>query len=197
MKGRNKLRYGTEHKSPEEPEVWRWVEGYGGEYVRYKVSNLGRVRSVRGGREYDMVTYPRGRGTNVTLMRGDKTVGASLLGLIAKAFLGPPPEGCVAMRKNGMITDNTARNLEWRPKSEARAMRTAVNRKAVVKIDREGNVVAVYRCAYEAAADNWLHMAQVRRRCLRACKRDDYIDGYTYRYDVRGGRGATDYTDVR
>jgi len=110
---------------------WRPVPGYGG---HYEASSLGQIRvrpriivkkHSRTGElaEYsypgklliqcNYQGYPR-----VTLGVDGKTISVAVHRLVAKAFYGEPPEGCVVCHNNGVKTDNRPENLRWdTPKS--------------------------------------------------------------------------------
>lgn len=102
-------------------ENWRPIPGYEGSY---EVSDLGRVRSIdreipgRWGRHIRHGIVLRQN----TDKDGYKKVAPSLNGdartvsvhhLVLQAFIGPEPEGYVAMHRDGDPANNTASNLSW------------------------------------------------------------------------------------
>jgi len=92
----------------EDGEEIRWIPGVEG----YAVTSLGRVVSFNPRRR-----KPSRLGGSV-MASGYRNVtirGRSLYvhRLVASAFHGPPPEGCVVCHNNGDKSDNRAENLRW------------------------------------------------------------------------------------
>lgn len=100
--------------TPEElvTEEWRDIEGYNG---RYQVSNLGRVRSI-----IVTILNPTVKGSTGGYARASLYDGASKTPnvqlfhwLVAKAFLGPRPDGFYVNHKDANKLNNRAENLEY------------------------------------------------------------------------------------
>jgi hypothetical protein len=97
-------------------EQWRDVEGYEG---HYQVSDYGRVKSLKFGRElilkgsilwgYHVVSLQR---------KGGKVRGVSVHRLVAFAFLPPDSERPYVNHKDGQRANNHVDNLEWCTASE-------------------------------------------------------------------------------
>lgn len=102
-------------------EEWRPVKGYEGEY---EVSNHGNVRSLDRRVKHGWCGLQTFRGRVLKLnqhsggylkvkLRGGKQEDYAHR-LVAKAFIGDPPEGMTEVNhKNGIKTDNRVENLEW------------------------------------------------------------------------------------
>lgn len=96
-------------------EQWRAVLGY---ESWYEVSDLGRVKRVRGGGPNAIVgrilkpDYSS-RYARVVLIRDRHRFRQSVHVLVAEAFIGPRPEGHEANHENGRKRDNRGSNLEW------------------------------------------------------------------------------------
>ena len=95
-------------------EEWRSVLGYLG---NYEVSNLGRVRNAATYRI--LKPYPRRKYVTVDLPTSPKRVRHALVHvLVARAFLGLPPEGYEVNHKMGTQAGNGLDNLEYVTRSE-------------------------------------------------------------------------------
>lgn len=96
-------------------EEWRAIAGYEG---LYEVSNLGRVRTLGGGkaRTHGRV-LKQSTGTTgylrVALSRANSSATKKVHRIVAAAFLGPIPVGAYVLHNDGNATNNTASNLRF------------------------------------------------------------------------------------
>ena len=92
-------------------EVWKDIAGYEG---LYKVSNLGRVKSFKQGKErimkpvYDTCGYLR-----VGLSKNGKQKFCSIHRLVAQAFIPNPDKLTQINHKDENPSNNNVTNLEW------------------------------------------------------------------------------------
>jgi NUMOD4 motif len=98
-------------------EDWRAIRSF----PRYSVSTLGRVRNEKTDRLVTMSVNQRGF-VIVGLMRDKVQYKRSVTGLVARAFLPPPPNDSfdTPINLNGERTNNYVENLTWRPRWFAR-----------------------------------------------------------------------------
>lgn len=114
--------------------VWRPVVGYEG---LYEVSDTGLVRRLavrdscgrqRKGRVLRQVEDRRYR--RVTLSKDSRPLNVSVHKLVAEAFLGVRPDGCVINHKDGVKANNQPGNLEYVTQAENNRHAVALGLKA-------------------------------------------------------------------
>ena len=155
------------------------IEGY---KFRYRVSDAGTVEKLCGSEWVTLTPTMNGhRRAIVNLRRTDGTVHhAAISHLVAAAFIGRVPPGHSVIHKNSAKLDNEPENLLIVPQNKTSKGGLG---KTVLKVDRWGVVVAVYRSSIEAAKKNYISVCAVRNRC-RGLVADPYrLDGYDYRYE--------------
>ena len=95
----------------EEKEIWKDVVGYEG---LYQVSNLGRVKTIRFGRNKNLGCGVDKRGyTNVSLYVNGKRITRNIHRLVAIAFLPNPNNYPQIDHIDGNPRNNRADNLRW------------------------------------------------------------------------------------
>jgi hypothetical protein len=101
-------------------EEWRPVAGFEG---AYEVSNLGRVRSLRGpyaGRILSPGPHPGGY-LLIHLYRNGHRTARTLHSIVAAAFIGPRPEGQEVRHFDNVKTNCAASNLSYGTHAENEA----------------------------------------------------------------------------
>ena len=101
-------------------ETWKDIPGYGGKYQIDKEGNVQRVYAS--GRTRRLTPYKKRRSGGrqrerimVKLTRDGEGRGKDweLMQLVAMAFLGPPPNGCIPYHRNGFQSDNYLNNIAY------------------------------------------------------------------------------------
>lgn len=90
-------------------EIWKDVVGYEG---LYKISNLGRVYSLKTGKNLKQIDNGRGY-LQVGLWKNGKRFCHKVHRLVAEAFIPNPNNLEEVNHKNEIKTDNRVENLEW------------------------------------------------------------------------------------
>lgn len=167
--------------------MWKLVEGFGG---RYRVSDTGIVQHLSKRGKWQEVKPFLNYQAKVHMFRedGTRTV-RPVARLVAELWMGGIPEGYCVIHRNGSKFDNDVTNLKIVPRGEACQLSAGSKRRSVEKVDKKGNVVAVYRSVTEAAKKNYMTQSAVSGRCLGTVKNPWKYDDYTYRFEGRrGGR---------
>ena len=104
-------------------------------------------------------------------------------GLMIDAFFGGRKDGEVYMHRNGSFQDCSVFNLVKTTEKDVGKKSGGASRKAVEKVDRDGNVVALYASTVEAAKANYISRKSIWMRCTNRVQDPYLLDGYNYRYE--------------
>ncbi|MCC8106417.1 MAG: NUMOD4 motif-containing HNH endonuclease [Clostridiales bacterium] len=138
------------------PDWWRDIPGYGG---KYQANRLGEIRRVfPSGLVRDMTPYKKTGAKHQKILRNrlfmkltldGKAKEVPVLKIMAATWRGPTPAGKVPYHINGIVTDNRAENIGFIGKCELgqKTGHRANKRKAVFKVNEQGEDVEVYRSA--------------------------------------------------
>jgi DNA-binding transcriptional regulator YiaG len=97
-------------------EEWRDIKGF---YGDYKISNFGKIKSLKHGKEKILKIHKHNNGYNfITLSHNGNQKGYLLHRVVVKAFLGDIPDGLDVNHKDGDKDNNFLNNLEVVTKSE-------------------------------------------------------------------------------
>ena len=176
---------------------WRDIPGFNG---KYQASRAGDIRRKFGsGKVRDMTPYKKRSLKAKKILRNrlyvkltldGKSMEVPVLKIMADTWKGKPPDGCVPYHINHIVVDNRDENIGFISRKELGRLtgRRTRRRKAVFKVDRDGNEVEVYRSAREAAKHNNMSYQTVLDRCNGKVKNEYALDGYTYRFEESQGR---------
>jgi len=165
--------------------TWKQIEGY---RYPYRVNDQGAVQKLQENGKWKTLRPWSYRGQmRVHLRRHDGVVERpSVSGLVADYFMGGTPPGMIRVHRNGMKSDNAKENIIFRPRGKSGAR--PGNCRPVLKIDKNGEVVAVYRSGSEAARANHISQTYMSKLCLGKVQDPYRIDGYQYVYEEKQGR---------
>ena len=161
---------------------WKEIKGY--RYL-YRVSDEGEVQKLQDNGKWRTLKPWSYRGQMKVHFRcTDGTVELMpVSGLVADYFMGGTPPGKVRVHKNGMKSDNAKENIVFMTRREVRLGCRAANSKPVLKVDKYGQIVAVYSSTVEAAKANYMSQASVSKRCRKQIKDPYRLDGYNYVFE--------------
>lgn len=178
-------------------DEWREIPGYGG---AYEIDWDGNVRTWRWRGEH-LARHPRllvafkrkARGKNrhesnrryVKLTRPDGTsTDVPVLKIMVDVWLGGPRPGFVPYHINGDLGDSSVRNIGWTTPQKLGKMTGGNSRRIpVAKVTPDGEVVALYKSAREAAKANHMSYQTVLDRCNGKVKKPFALDGHNYIFD--------------
>ncbi len=160
--------------------MYRMIPGY---RIPYRISTAGTVE-----KQVDGVWIPlgqhvySGRAVVNLLLPNKGSVRVTVAGLMADAYLGGRKPGYKIIHRSEDCTDNSLRNLELIPlNTPCRWMNR--HRRAVRKVDREGNILAFYKSIQAAADANGISASNVWRKCKGQVVDPFWPSGYTFTYD--------------
>ena len=163
--------------------MWRPVPGYGG---RYQASSEGNIRraSPGGWAPVKVLTNrgPNGKNHMVNLYADGRRQQTTVLRLVALAFFPERmTEGAVVAHRNGLHSDNSARNVLILT-HEQNGRRAAGNRRrAVRKVAGDGTVLEIYASVTAASAATGMCRATIRSHCNRTNALE--LPGYSFQWD--------------
>ena len=106
--------------------------------------------------------------------------------LMIDKFFGGYKGNEVYAHRNGFIQDCSVFNLVKTTRQEVGKKSGGSSRRSVEKVDRYGNVVALYASTAEAAKANYISRKSIWMRCTNQVKDPYLLDGHTYRYEESG-----------
>lgn len=170
------------------PNWWRNIPGYNGKYRVNKNGNVQRV--FKSGLVRDMTPY-RKKSSNfrnrlfVKLTVNGKSKDVAILKIMAETWYRNKDKSLVPYHKNGILSDNHMKNIGFISKKELGKITgyMAGSRRCVLKVNKDGNEVEVYRSAREAAKQNNMSYQTVLDRCHGKVKNPFELDGYTYQFE--------------
>lgn len=99
-------------------------------------------------------------------------------------WLGGPRPGLVPYHINGDLGDSSVHNIGWTTPQKLGQMTGGNSRRIpVAKVTPDGEVVALYKSAREAAKENHMSYQTVLDRCNGKVKNPFALDGHNYIFD--------------
>ena len=164
--------------------MWVAIEGY---KYPYRINEEARVQKYDKGKWIDLSTKLRKGNQAVSVwMRGvnGEEMYVSLTRLMAEAFMGGRRPGYNIIHKNGVKQDCYLDNLEFiKNEDSGKKFGGLARRMPVLKVDRNGEILAAYKNAKEAAKENFMFEDNVKRHCRGAIKNPFKFNDFTFVYD--------------
>lgn len=170
--------------------VWKEISGY---YYRYRISDWGIVQRYYPNRHEWVTKKAALRGHVIgsrrlavkLVVEPMKYKEVYVVDLMAEAFMGgrAAHPNMVITHKNGCKTDCSYKNLMWITKQDLGRMCGKKNGHSVEKIDKEGNVVHLYRSVTECCEKEYMSRRTLWRILSGVTKNPYALTGYTYRYE--------------
>ena len=162
-------------------EYWKPVVGYEG---HYQVSNFGRVKSLKFGKEKILKQYIRGGYYYVCLSKNGIIKKYSVHRLVAQAFLDNPNNLPQINHKDENKTNNNVDNLEWCDAKYNTNFGTCIERrskkksKTVLQYTLDGKFVREWPSTMECERNGYIEQA------ISACCRGERKThkGFIWRY---------------
>ena len=167
--------------------MWKQIDGY---RWPYRINEDGEIQKFYEGKWLDLHPYISGGRARamVKMQTADKRkIEVPVVWLMADAFMGGRREGYVIIHKDGYKLNNAVWNLAFMSRSECGKLSAGAKRKAVLKIDRDGNVVEIFRSCREAARKEYVAQNCISERCLNKIQKPYLLTGYNYQYECNYG----------
>lgn len=165
-----------------ETEIWKDIQGYEG---FYKVSSLGRIKSVKRGNKKEVIRVMRAARNGylyVVLSKKGKAHTIRVHKEVAKAFIPNPMNLDTVNHKNFDKTNNSIYNLEWMSISDnihhARS-NGKNNRKPIYQCDLNGNIIREWESAYAVELEKGYFSTNISIVCRGIGKT---CHGYKWRF---------------
>ena len=173
-------------------EVWKDIDGYEG---LYEVSNLGRVKSLKFGKERILKTDMSPKGyLRVQLWKNNKGIRYLVHRLVAQAFLDNPDNLPCINHRDENPSNNNVDNIEWcthkyninygtciqRRVNKTRGVNNIKNSKTVYQYSLDGELVKEWQSAAEIERQLGFASSSINVCCLGKKKTSHgYIWSYT------------------
>ena len=162
-------------------EIWKDIKDYEG---HYQVSNWGRVKSIKFGKEIILKHYKDGRGyLCVRLYKYNSSIQYKVHRLVAEAFLPNTDNLPQVNHKDEHKDNNIVSNLEWCSNEYNNRYGTRIERtsKPVLQYTLDGEFVKEWHSTMECYRKNGFNCSNISK-CCRKLEHYKSAYGYIWRY---------------
>lgn len=161
----------------ENQELWEDIE----KFNDYKISDLGRVKSLKGNKEKILKGVLNKDGYLVVGLLNGKRKNKRIHRLVAIAFIPNPENKATVNHKKGIKTDNRASQLEWATVSEnslhsyrelgrvhsstGKFGKDNPRSKPIIQLSRRGHIICEYSGSAEASRKTGIHQGHISEVC--------------------------------
>lgn len=160
-------------------EVWKDIKGYEG---KYKISNLGNVKSVKKQIILKPIIHKKGY-LRVALYKKNKSKRYLIHRLVAEAFIENPNNYMEINHKDENKQNNNVSNLEWcsRSYNVNYGTRNKSTSKNINQYDMQGNFIKKWESIKEVERQLGINNAHICQ-CCKQNERYKTAGGYIWRY---------------
>ena len=183
--------------------MWKTIDGY---FYNYRINELANIEREVAPNEWrplkPFLQRENGRpNCRSRLCVRFKTTDGKWKNVIVKnlmvdAFFGGRKPGEVYIHRNGSVQDCTVYNLVKGTQKDVGERTGGASRRSVEKVDKYGQVVALYPSTLEAAKANYMSRKAIWMRCTNKVRDPFKLNGYTYRYEERTYRKRKEKNDA-
>ena len=162
-------------------ETWKKIAGYEG---MYEVSDLGRVKSLKHGKEKILKPQKINNGyLLVDLYKDGHKKQKYIHRIVAEAFIQNPQCLETVNHRDEVKTNNAASNLEWMsPADNVAYSQPQLAKRSVQMFDKKtGELLATYPSTHEAERITGIDHSHISKCCLGKRKS---VGGYVWRYAI-------------
>lgn len=177
--------------------MWKEITGY---YYRYRISDEAVVQRYWPGKnEWRTKSAYKGGAKRWTGKRlvvkltvaPNKYAEVPVVDLMVDAFMGgrSAHPNQVVTHKNGCSHDCALYNLVWTTREDLGKRVGGAGRKTVFKVDKNGEVVQIFRSLSECARHEYIHRVTLYRMINKKTPAESSCTGYAYRLEDGERRG--------
>lgn len=169
-------------------EIWKDIEGFEG---IYQVSNLGRIKSLKFGKEKIRKIHNNGFKNTVTLCKNGKFKNYKVHQLVAQAFIPNPDNRTEIDHIDTNTSNNRVENLRWvthkenmnNPLTKEKLLKNCPTAKPILQFTKEGKLIRKWKSAKDIERELGYSNADISKCCNGKQKT---CGGYKWHFHYKG-----------